>query len=93
MDSKNINDQEVIDIPLFRLGSTLHPFRVRTLKLVRYLDMIKHCFKKRKPFGVVTFSDGLKCGGYFGIKKYIYWRWMIRGFDSILQSRLQNQVF
>lgn len=57
---KNTHDQEIMDIPLFPLGSTLYPHGLLPLKIfeVRYLDMIKHCFKERKPFGVVTLLEG-----------------------------------
>ncbi|MDO9023444.1 LON peptidase substrate-binding domain-containing protein, partial [Zwartia sp.] len=49
-----------MNIPLFPLGSTLFPDGLLALKIfeVRYLDMIKACFKTGAPFGVVTLNRG-----------------------------------
>lgn len=49
-----------MNIPLFPLGSTLFPDGQMALKIfeVRYLDMIKACFKAQSPFGVVTLNRG-----------------------------------
>lgn len=49
-----------LEIPLFPLGTTLYPQGLLPLKIfeVRYLDMIKQCFKSNQPFGVVTLLDG-----------------------------------
>lgn len=50
----------MMNIPLFPLGSTLFPDGLLALKIfeVRYLDMIKTCFKQQTPFGVVTLTQG-----------------------------------
>lgn len=51
-----------MNIPLFPLGSTLFPDGLLALRIfeVRYLDMIKACFKSESPFGVVTLNRGVE---------------------------------
>lgn len=60
MQDSPMNELERINIPLFPLRMTLYPQGLLPLKIfeVRYLDMIKHCFKERLPFGVVTLLVG-----------------------------------
>ena len=47
-------------IPLFPLGTTLFPSGVVPLKIfeVRYLDMVKKCFKESSCFGIATIAAG-----------------------------------
>jgi Lon protease-like protein len=47
-------------IPLFPLGTTLFPGGVLPLKIfeVRYLDMVKKCFKEGSCFGIATIAAG-----------------------------------
>ncbi len=47
-------------IPLFPLGTTLFPGGVLPLKIfeVRYLDMVKKCFKENSCFGIATIAAG-----------------------------------
>jgi hypothetical protein len=60
MQNSDVNQLEMMDIPLFPLRMTLYPQGLLPLRIfeVRYLDMIKHCFKEKKPFGVVTLLAG-----------------------------------
>ena len=47
-------------IPLFPLGTTLFPNGILGLKIfeVRYLDMVKKCFKEGSCFGIATIAAG-----------------------------------
>lgn len=60
MQDSDVNQLKMMDIPLFPLRMTLYPQGLLPLRIfeVRYLDMIKHCFKEKKPFGVVTLLAG-----------------------------------
>ncbi len=52
--------QTIESIPLFPLGTVLHPGGVLPLRIfeVRYLDMIGRCHKAGVPFGVVALTQG-----------------------------------
>ena len=47
-------------LPLFPLGTVLYPDGLLPLQIfeVRYLDMIKKCYKTGAPFGVVSLTEG-----------------------------------
>ncbi|MDB5893017.1 MAG: peptidase, partial [Rhodoferax sp.] len=47
-------------LPLFPLGTVLFPDGLLPLRIfeVRYLDMVKRCFKSGTPFGVVALQRG-----------------------------------
>lgn len=48
------------EMPLFPLGMSLFPGGIIALKIfeVRYLDLVKRCFKDNTPFGVVPLTKG-----------------------------------
>ena len=60
MDRSEINPNQFLSIPLFPLGTTLFPGGILPLKIfeVRYLDMVKACFRDHKPFCIVTIAQG-----------------------------------
>ena len=49
-------------LPLFPLGTVLFPDGLLPLRIfeVRYLDMVKQCFKNGTPFGVVALTRGME---------------------------------
>ncbi|MDB5847546.1 MAG: peptidase [Rhodoferax sp.] len=49
-------------LPLFPLGTVLFPDGLLPLRIfeVRYLDMVKQCFKSGTPFGVVALTRGME---------------------------------
>ncbi|MDD3352927.1 LON peptidase substrate-binding domain-containing protein [Zoogloea sp.] len=55
---------EVLEIPLFPLGTILFPDGVLPLKLfeARYLDMAARCMRTESPFGVCLIQEGGEVG-------------------------------
>ncbi|MDD2669759.1 MULTISPECIES: LON peptidase substrate-binding domain-containing protein [Zoogloea] len=55
---------QVVDLPLFPLGTVLFPDGVLPLKLfeARYLDMAARCMRTNTPFGVCLIQEGGEVG-------------------------------
>jgi len=53
-----------MDIPLFPLSTVLFPGGPLPLRIFepRYIDMISHCMKNDKPFGVLLIREGREAG-------------------------------
>jgi uncharacterized protein len=54
----------VTELPLFPLSTVLFPGGPLRLRIFepRYLDMVRHCLKESRPFGVVLILEGLEAG-------------------------------
>ena len=52
------------ELPLFPLGTVLFPGGPLRLRIFepRYLDMVRHCLKESRPFGVVLILEGAEAG-------------------------------
>lgn len=55
---------EMLDIPLFPLGTVLYPGGLLPLKVFeqRYVDMTKSCLRDTTPFGVCLIKEGQEVG-------------------------------
>jgi hypothetical protein len=55
---------QIVDLPLFPLGTVLFPDGVLPLKLfeARYLDMAARCMRTNAPFGVCLIQEGGEVG-------------------------------
>ena len=56
--------REIIDLPLFPLGSVLFPGSLLSLKVfeARYFDMASTCLRHHTPFGVCLIAHGQEVG-------------------------------
>ena len=52
------------ELPLFPLSTVLFPGGPLRLRIFepRYLDMVRHCLKESRPFGVVLILEGAEAG-------------------------------
>lgn len=53
------------ELPLFPLGTVLFPGGLLPLQIfeTRYLDLVKHCMREDRPFGVVLIREGSEASG------------------------------